>query len=320
MSSEKIIVYIDPAQIAAQKNNNYSLFLAKKVNGVFTVIWQSMGPVATVNNPSYEYNNTFIIEVPAYQVNYGSTETSGSSISFSSAGLPVTINLGQTVTLDSNGIFGTPQNKGPAGVIRIVNSLEGNSHELLADNQGNPIFFNAASGMDIGNADLTPIDQYQLWFDNHQETGTIIADNVSNPGLVVFAGEDSETISYTAAGTWEDGPLTAKRRTDAEAGNGLVIVAATFTTALTAAAVTYLTSQLVSKFAGDLRPSSLKVAIGSLTLEVTFQVAKAEMAGVDVTRYEDAVDTALGVARRDPKSGLSGEHWRLSQPQLEVQV
>jgi hypothetical protein len=34
MAAEKITVYIDPAQIKAQKQNNYSLYLAKKVNGV----------------------------------------------------------------------------------------------------------------------------------------------------------------------------------------------------------------------------------------------------------------------------------------------
>ena len=321
MASEKIIVYIDPGQLAAQKNNNYSLFLAKKVNGVFTVIWQSMGPVATVTNPiSYEYNNTFIIQVPSYQVNYGSINDTGGPISFNSAGEAVSIDLGQTVTLDKNGIFGTSENGGPTGVIRVINSLEGNPHELLADNNGNPVFFNQDSGMDIGDADLTPIDEYQLWFDNFQQTGTMIAHNVSNAGLVVFSGEDSQTISYNAAGVWESGPLNVTRRTEAEMGNGLVIVAATFTTALTAAAVTYLTSKLVSKFAGDLRPTSVKVAVGSLKLELTFQKPNAEMQTVDVNVYEQAVENALVAARKDPKSGLAGEHWRLSEPQIEVQV
>jgi|SRR6188474_2877097 hypothetical protein len=50
MAAETITVYIDPAQLAAQKRNNYNLYLAKMVNGQFTVIWQSMGPIATVDN------------------------------------------------------------------------------------------------------------------------------------------------------------------------------------------------------------------------------------------------------------------------------
>lgn len=53
MSGEKIIVDIAQSQIEAQKDNNYSLYLAKKVNGSYTVIWQSKGAKATVNTPSY---------------------------------------------------------------------------------------------------------------------------------------------------------------------------------------------------------------------------------------------------------------------------
>ena len=64
MASQTLIVQIDEAQLAAQKNNNYSLYLAKKVNGVFTVIWQSRGPIASVGVPSYQYNNVFNIAYP----------------------------------------------------------------------------------------------------------------------------------------------------------------------------------------------------------------------------------------------------------------
>src|SRR6185437_3461513 len=80
MTTQTIQIYIDQNQLAAQKNNNYSLYLAKMVNGAYTVIWQSMGPIATVGNPSYEYSNTFDITIPSYNVNYtNSTLTPGMS-------------------------------------------------------------------------------------------------------------------------------------------------------------------------------------------------------------------------------------------------
>lgn len=51
MSSHTVIVSIDQSQIVAQKANNYGLYLAKKVNGAFTVIWQAIGPIPTVDKP-----------------------------------------------------------------------------------------------------------------------------------------------------------------------------------------------------------------------------------------------------------------------------
>lgn len=196
MASESIIVFIDQDQMIAQKSNSYSLYLAKKVNGKFTVIWQSKGPIATVNTPSYQYQNRFDITVPSYQVNYGNvTQTSG-SVSFTSSGKPVSMNIGQTVSLDKNGMFGTPANDGNPGTLIVNNQLAGNPNEILSDQSGNPIFVNTQSGMDIGTAELTPIDEYQIWFDNCQATGTIIAHNASNPKVVTFSGgSTTQTIS-----------------------------------------------------------------------------------------------------------------------------
>jgi hypothetical protein len=68
--SQQIILYIEEEQLIAQKENGYSLYLAKKVNNDFTVIWQSKGAVATVRNPSYQYKNTFDITTPSFNVNF----------------------------------------------------------------------------------------------------------------------------------------------------------------------------------------------------------------------------------------------------------
>lgn len=207
MAAETITVYIDPGQLAAQKNNDYSLFLAKMVNGQFTVIWQSMGPIATVQSPSYEYQNTFQVFAPSYQVNYGTVTQGGGGVSFAAAGAPQSIEIGQAVTLDQNGIFEAPTNDGMPGEITIFNQLQGDPTAIMLDAQGNPVFVNVMSGMDIGPMTLTPVDTYQLWFDNDQNTGTIIAHNISNAGTVTFSGQTNQVISFSAQGQWQDGPL-----------------------------------------------------------------------------------------------------------------
>ena len=47
MSEQQIIVYIEEAQLIAQKTNNYSLYLAKMVNNSFTAIWLAKPAKAT---------------------------------------------------------------------------------------------------------------------------------------------------------------------------------------------------------------------------------------------------------------------------------
>lgn len=175
MSAETIIVEIDPGQLTQQQKGNYSLYLAKKVNGAFTVIWQSQGPFPTATNPvSYGPKNTFNIAVPSYMVNYSSEQITEGSVTAQVSGIPVGISTGQTVTLEAGGLFTTPANGGAAGVIAINNERQGNPYDVLLDNNGNAIFANP-SGMDIGPATLTPIDTYQIWFNSYQDTGTILS-------------------------------------------------------------------------------------------------------------------------------------------------
>jgi len=324
MAAETIFVYIDETQLAAQKDNKYSLYLAKKVNGVFTVIWQSKGPQATVGNPSYEYKNQFDTTIPGYNVNYGNVTQSQGGVSFTSSGKNMPIEVGQTVVLDANGIFGAPNNNGKPGVITIHNSLQGNPHEILSDQGGNVLFVNVASGMDIGDADLTPVDTYQIWFDNYQDAGTIIAHNVSNSATVVFAGETEKSIYYNQSGVWQDGSppslklfigstgadIAAMETTSV--GNPVVFtVAATFTTALTIAAVTYISKQLINLFY-TVHPTDIEVdAPGGYHAKIKFANAAAVLAVLGLDTYDHAVNDALNKAIAVPNSGLKGEKWTL---------
>lgn len=325
MANEQIIVYIDTTQLALQKSNNYSLYLAKKVDGHFTVVWQSKGPIATAQNPAvYEYKNTFNIAIPSYQVNYGTVTRSQGAISFSAGGKAVDIDLGQTVDLNDQGLFGSPSNKGIPGEITINNELQGDPHAILNDNLGNTIYVNDYSGMDVGQSTLTPIDEYQIWFNSHQDTGTIIANNASNTGIVTFSGgEMSKTISYTSAGAWVPGNLPPApgdlTTLDTEDNVAMVHVVAMFSIALTSAAATFLLNKLINKFASGLRPTKITATAGSSKLEVEFSkepgVGATDMA---MDTYENALNQALISLADEKKSPISNEKWDISEPAVTV--
>ena len=130
--------------------------------------------------------------------------------------------------------------------------------------------------MDIGTATLTPIDTYQIWFDNLQETGTIIAHNVSNAATVTFSGgTTNQVISFNAAGTWQNGPLAQTfdlgAAGDGQAGDPIIVtVLATFSYALTVGAVTYLAKKFLNKFSPNLQCTGFQLQHGNTQLSAQF--------------------------------------------------
>ncbi len=323
MSAETIIVEIDPEQLSQQQINKYSLYLAKKVNGAFTVIWQSQGPYPTATNPvSYGPNNTFNIAVPSYMVNYSSEQITEGSVTAQVTGIPQVISTGQTVTLEAGGLFTTPANGGAAGVIAINNARQGNPYDVLLDNNGNAIFANS-SGMDIGPATLTPIDTYQIWFNSYQDTGTIIANNTSVVGTVTFDGTTStQTISYTAGGTWEAGPLSSVM--DLAQGSGsediIVEVLVTFKYALSLAAATFLLGKFIDKFSSGLRPSSVTTSAGSFKLVVKFDTPNNRdiLKVFGASKFDEAVLSVLSAVKNEKNSVLASETWAICNTDITV--
>lgn len=325
MTTQTIQAYIDQNQLIAQKNNNYSLYLAKMVNGVYTVVWQSMGPIATVGNPSYEYSNTFDITIPSYNVNYtNSTLTPG--MSFTSGGINTPIGVGQEVNLDKNGIF-SGATQGASGVITVNNDLGGNPHEILLDASGNNVYVNTLSGMDIGPAVLTPKDTYQIWFESYQETGTIIAQNTSNVGTVSFSGQTEQIISYDASGQWIAGPLSSGNefqldtqdqatfdKLHSSVTNSLVEIVVALTPIVTVVVLAYLANNIIKKFSGNLKPTKITAnnKDGTLTMEFSNNVNLVRaLLGGDV--YISSVNSALMVAKSDQNFKLTGESWSISE-------
>lgn len=206
--SNKIIVFIDQDQMKAQKNNNYSLFLAKKVNKSFTVIWQSKGAKASVGVPSYEYKNQFDIDTPSYIINYTNDPIKKGDVTFMSGGKDLPIDTGKQTTLDENGIFSAVTNipdDDDDDIILVNNELQANPKEILKDSNGKNIWVNSESGMDIGTASIKPKHEYQIWFGNIQETGSLIAKNRSKVIVVKMKNGEDKTITYNKKGEWKTG-------------------------------------------------------------------------------------------------------------------
>lgn len=212
MSNQQIIVYIEEAQLIAQKINNYSLFLAKKVNNTFTVIWLSKAPKATTGQPSYQYKNIFDISDASFMVNFTSAPLQEGDITFTSGGKNLPINTGQITTLNEYGVFSSAKNGGIPGDILINNQLPAYPREILLDSTGCSIWVDCSGGMKIGATTMTPKNQFQLWFGAAQATGSLIPADVSNFYVATVNDGESQTITYNDSGVWVSGE-PAKRLT-----------------------------------------------------------------------------------------------------------
>jgi hypothetical protein len=138
-------------------------------------------------------------------VNYTNDPVTTGNVTFTSGGKNRPISTGQSTILDTNGTFSPPKNDTKPSDILIVNQLQANPHEILLDAKGQNIWVNRESGMNIGTATLTPKSEYQLWFGNLQETGSLIAQNLSYSTTVSVVDGQSVTITYTNAGVWVAG-------------------------------------------------------------------------------------------------------------------
>lgn len=314
-----LIVYIDPAQIPLQKKNSYNLYIAKKVNGSYTVIWQSFLPIAAAGKPSYGYRNVFNVEIPSYKVNYTTDPVTHGSVTFSSGGVDTDIALGQVTMLDPYGLFTQAKNGGTPGQITIMNSLQNNPHSLLMDENGNNIFVNLKSGMDIGKETLTVESLYQVWFYARQANGTIIAKDIGLVGEVDFAvGKTNKSITYTSQGTWEQGePANLAQRnrlmgkippqSELEDIDLVINVTVLFTIAVTGAAFTYLSTQFINKFSGNLKPKKVHVKAGGMEMLVEFPATSpGNGETVSFSDYDKAVDDQL---RNSVNELPPGEKW-----------
>ncbi|UCR82067.1 hypothetical protein [Pseudomonas chlororaphis] len=205
MSKQTIIVYIEEDQLVAQKVNNYSLYLAKKVNSTFTVIWFAKPPFAAPNQPSYQYKNVFNITNDSYMVNFTNTPVQEGDVNFTSGGKNLPINTGQITTLTKYGVFSPAKNGGTPGDVSINNELSANPSEILLDSTGLNLWVNCSGGMNIGVATMTPKNEFQLWFGPGQTAGSLIPSTLSNPYTISVNDGETKTVTYNNQGAWVSG-------------------------------------------------------------------------------------------------------------------
>lgn len=223
MSTQTIIVYIEEDQLKAQKINNYSLYLAKKANSTFTVIWLLKPPLSTPGQPAYQYKNTFDITNNSYMVNFTTTPLQEGDIIFTSGGKNLPINIGQTTILDIYGVFSPAQNGGVTGDVLINNQLPAEPRAILLDSTGCSLWV-SESGMGTSPMTMTPKNEFQLWFGSAQAAGSLIPYSVSNARVtnvsssnayvVTVNDGDTQTVTYTNSGTWVLGPPVMRLTTE----------------------------------------------------------------------------------------------------------
>ncbi|KAK7033904.1 hypothetical protein VNI00_012528 [Paramarasmius palmivorus] len=198
MATYTLKLHIDPNQLQTMKRLNYNLCIAKKVNGVYTVVWQGDQQYLVDNTfewtENYQVFGTNTFEKPTQDILYGQKSI------LNSAGVVE----GAIGTPNTSGIFRVDNNY---GLIHIgVNGKMG-----IHGKAGNlsPIFVSPT--VVAGTATLKPINTLKIWFSTEYSTSTMIF-KADEPGIELdFTGRTSAKISYTGTpglGKWAEVPMS----------------------------------------------------------------------------------------------------------------
>lgn len=128
--------------------------------------------------------------------------------------------LGQTCTIDNDGIMGPAQ--GPvdkSGKFYVQNNYKsisvGVNCSVTPPDTGveafKPFYVSAVVEKD-SKITLEPVDKVVVWFERKAVDSTMMSDIVTQGFTVDFTGAASnpQTVSYNQ-GTWQDGPLSRRR-------------------------------------------------------------------------------------------------------------
>lgn len=196
MTTKSVDIQIAAEDFQTLKDNGYRLCFAKKVNGVYNVIWQSYD--------KYLENNTFSW-TPTFQI-FG-TNTFESNIKVKVQTNTQNISLGEQVILDENGHVGDPATGGPStsltlidqygpihpGVNQLSFGIDGQQHV-------SPIYV-AEKQIVTGQTELTPKESVMVWFEQNVETSTMFSDSKSNSVEIDLTMENSASRAYQG-GKW----------------------------------------------------------------------------------------------------------------------
>lgn len=197
MSQKSIRVQLSKEALVALKKSGYALCFAKKVNGVYNVIWKA--------TKEYLQNTTFSWE-PKYKV-FG-TNTYDNNVKVITDTNEVSVTLGQQCTLDQYGTMGDAVTGGKSQCVTIVNEY-GSIHsgisqvsKLNGTEETTPIYVSAEPRLK-GEIELEPKESVMVWFEANVETSTIFEDARTSAQIVDLTDKDSQTISYdNVSGNW----------------------------------------------------------------------------------------------------------------------
>jgi hypothetical protein len=192
---KSVTITIDPDDHKKLVASHYRLCVAKKVEGIYSVTWQSY--------------DTFLASSP---ISWGPTyQLFGAS----SAGVPirgqtnaVAISVGQTATLDSNGNLGNAVTGGPPDQITLINNYKSIYPGLNCAftgpdgvQQTTPVFL-APYPIVTGTEQLKPVEMVKVWFE--QPSALRLAFHASSHSVEIdLTNADSATRLYQN-GNWSD--------------------------------------------------------------------------------------------------------------------
>ena len=190
MTQRSILVEISNSDLRYLKSGNYALCMAKKVNGIYNVVWQA--------STGYLQNN-LLSWTSSYQVFTTASFTPGARVNIEDG--PLDIALGQQAAFDTRGLV-LDGSGGTAGSITFVNNIEpirpGLScllQGLDSIRQSTPIFVSSLTGQNSSTL-LTPTELVQVWFQQLLATGTMLGGPVPTAIEVDLTDASSATCRY----------------------------------------------------------------------------------------------------------------------------
>ncbi|TFK32273.1 hypothetical protein BDQ12DRAFT_716514 [Crucibulum laeve] len=192
MAEYTLNVQIDPEDLQTLKESKYNLCIARKVNGVYNVVWSG--------DAQYLANNKFSW-VDEYQV-FGINKFKAGALVKASTN-PHDIESGQTCEMNEAGVmsdaFGSTDTSGKFKIINKFGKVSFGVNAKFGD-QLLPIFVTPTTV--LGTAMFEPITAFQVWFSLEQKTGTMILAADSEVIQVKYQGKALDrTVAYKS-GKW----------------------------------------------------------------------------------------------------------------------
>lgn len=186
-ATKTVTIEIAMADLARLKQSAYRLCVAKEVNGVHNVVWQSSSQYLATNRFQW---------APQFQIFCTNAFVDGMQVRVATN--IVKIGLGETSTLDEDGRLGPARTGGASTAISLLNQF-GPIHPGLSqictwidDSRMSTPIFVAPQQVVGGTTVLTPVENVLVWFEQNIQTGTMFSTSRSK------AVEIDLTVANTA--------------------------------------------------------------------------------------------------------------------------